>query len=108
MEEQEFQSRCDEAMAGLYRALAEASDDYDFEADQNAGAITVEFEAPPAKFVVSPNSPVRQIWISALTRSFKLEWDAARHEFVWPQTGAGLRQLMEQVISEQLGEEVSL
>ena len=33
------------------------------------------FEEPsPAKFVVSPNAPVRQIWVSALSRSYKLAW----------------------------------
>jgi CyaY protein len=33
------------------------------------------FEEPTdAKFVVSPNAPVRQIWVSALARSYKLSW----------------------------------
>ena len=26
------------------------------------------------KFVVSPNAPVRQIWVSAMARSYKLSW----------------------------------
>jgi frataxin-like iron-binding protein CyaY len=35
--------------------------------------LQIVFEEPaPAKFVVSPNAPVRQIWVSALSRSYKL------------------------------------
>ncbi|MCC6394971.1 MAG: iron donor protein CyaY, partial [Bryobacterales bacterium] len=65
MDDQQFQQHCDEALTALYKALLDAADRYGFEVDQNAGAITIEFDDPPAKFVVSPNSPVRQIWISA-------------------------------------------
>jgi CyaY protein len=33
------------------------------------------FEEPSeTKFVVSPNAPVRQIWVSAMGRSYKLPW----------------------------------
>ena len=73
MDEQQFQLRADEALQKLYKALGKASDQHDFEADFG-GTLTVEFEEPPAKFVVSPNAPVRQIWVSAMSRSFKLAW----------------------------------
>ena len=37
--------------------------------------LQVIFEEPSAaKFVVSPNAPVRQIWVSAMSRSYKLAW----------------------------------
>jgi frataxin-like iron-binding protein CyaY len=37
--------------------------------------MNLEFEEPSdAKFVVSPNAPVRQIWVSAMSRSYKLSW----------------------------------
>lgn len=108
MDEQEFQRRADEALTQLFEALATAADEHDFEVDQNAGALTVEFEEPKAKFVVSPNSPVRQIWVSALTTSFKLDWNPARGAFVLPETGASLRDLMAYAISTQSGETVRL
>ena len=57
MDEQEFKSHADQALDELYRKLTAASDQYDFEADFNAGALAIEFEDPPAKFVVSPNAP---------------------------------------------------
>ncbi len=107
MEEQEFQLRADEALRNLYKALAQASDQHDFEADYG-GALTVEFEDPPAKFVVSPNSPVRQIWVSAHSKSFKLDWDAGRREFVLQDSGESLKALIQGAISKQLGEPVIL
>jgi CyaY protein len=108
MDEQQFQNRCDKAMDDLYQALLRASDDHEFDADQNAGTVTIEFEEPRAKFVVSPNSPVRQIWVSALTKSFKLDWNDAMQAFTLPETGASLRALMADVIGRQLGETVEL
>ncbi len=31
-------------------------------------------EPTETKFIVSPNAPVRQIWVSAMARSYKLSW----------------------------------
>jgi iron donor protein CyaY len=107
LDEQEFHTRSDEALTALQGALERASDRHDFEVDRNQGALTVEFGDPPAKFVVSPNSPVRQIWVSARVQSFKLDWDAAKGAFVYP-GGRTLNQLMADVVSQQLGERVSL
>jgi len=108
MDEQEFQLKADEALADLDGALGEAADRHDIEPDFAAGTLTVEFDDPPAKFVVSPNSPVRQIWVSALTTSFKLDWEAERGEFVLGETGQSLKELMAEVIGKQLGESVEL
>lgn len=107
LDEQEFKLRADESLTSLYNALAEASDRHDFETDFG-GALTVEFSAPPAKFVISPNSPVRQIWVSAQSRSFKLDWAPDRGEFVLPETGESLRELVGAAVGRQLGESVDL
>ena len=46
------------------------------------GVLDLVFEEPrDTKFVVSPNAPVRQIWISAMSRSYKLAWDHERGSF---------------------------
>lgn len=103
-----FPLKCDQSIDALYQSLVAAAEDHDFEADMNGGALTVEFEDPPAKFVVSPNSPVRQIWISAHSRSFKFEWDAEREAFVLPDTGEDLKAMMSRAVSQQLDETVLL
>ena len=108
MDEQEFKKRADEALTVLYRRLAAASDEFDFEADFNSGALAIEFEAPPAKFVVSPNAPVQQIWVSAHSKSFKLDWNTVQGTFVLTSSGQTLVELIGDAIGKQLGEEVSL
>jgi iron-sulfur cluster assembly protein CyaY len=108
MDDQEFRTRADQALSDLYRRLSEASDRHEFEADFNSGALAIEFDQPPAKFVVSPNAPVRQIWVSAHSRSFKLDWDTDRGCFVLPASGRTLAEMVGEAISQQLGEQVSL
>ena len=103
IDETTFRRVADVALESLFKALTRAGDSFDFEADMNNGALTVEFEEPPAKFVVSPNAPVRQIWVSAHSKSFKLDWDEAAGTVVLG--GVTLLALMGQHISTQLGEE---
>ena len=106
MTDQEFSTLADAALSDLNRRLARAAEDHDFDADFNAGTLAVEFDDPPTKFVVSPNSPVRQIWVSAHLKSFKLDWDAARNAFVLG--GQTLAELMADAVSKQLGETITL
>ena len=108
MDDQEFKKLADESLESLYQKLAAASDDGEFEVDFNAGALGIEFENPPGKFVISPNSPVRQIWVSAHSKSYKLDWDSVQNSFVLTGTGETLTELIQEAIAKQLGEEVSL
>lgn len=107
LDEQQFQTNADQSLRALHRALLEAADEHGFDSDFGA-ALTIEFEDPPAKFVVSPNSPVRQIWLSAHHKSFKLSWDSERNEFVLPETGESLKQVVAAAVSKQLGETIEL
>ena len=107
LDDQQFQLKSDESLRALYKALAAASDEHDFETDFG-GALTVEFEDPPAKFVVSPNSPVKQIWVSALSKSFKLGWDDARKDFVLPETGQTLKEVVQDAMALHLGKAIEL
>ncbi|MBV8809588.1 MAG: iron donor protein CyaY [Acidobacteriaceae bacterium] len=108
MDEQEFKNRSASALEALYRKLTAASDRYGFEPDFNSGALSIEFEEPKGRFVVSPNAPVRQVWVSAHSKSFKLDWNSGQQAFVLPETGESLDHLIAGAISRQLGEEVSL
>jgi CyaY protein len=108
MTDQEFQKKAEETMAELDRALEKAADEHGFEVDMAGGALSVEFEDPRARFIVSPNSPVKQVWVSALTKSFKLDFDEEQNTFVLKETGQTLSQLMSSVIGQHLGEAVDL
>lgn len=106
MTDQEFQTQSDEAIDDLYQRLVKAVEIHDFEVDFNSGALAIEFEDPPAKFVVSPNSPVKQIWVSAHSRSFKFDWDPTRSAFVL--NGQTLAEMMADAVTQQMGEPVAL
>jgi hypothetical protein len=55
-----------------------------------------------------PNSPVSQIWVSALTRSFKLDWIEARGDFVHAESGRNLEDLILWAMQQRLGPEFTL
>ena len=102
-DELEFRRHAESAIAALKQALIRAEDQAEFEAEEQNGVLNVVFDEPPAKFVITPNSPVRQIWISALSTSFKLNWDAAAGAFVLPKTGEQLQPLVARLINKHLG-----
>src|SRR5215472_5741022 len=93
LDELQFRKYADEAFASLKKSLFTAEDSADIEVEDQAGALNITFE-DGTRFVISPNAPVRQIWISALTTSFKLDWSEDKHDFVLLKTGEGLKPLV--------------
>ena len=80
--EQDFRLRADHALEQTQRSLLPLADQEGFEVELQNGVLQIVFEDPsPAKFVVSPNAPVRQIWVSAMSRSYKLTWSSAAVRF---------------------------
>jgi iron donor protein CyaY len=109
MDEHEFQKKCEVALEDLRKRLAELGDRHDFEVEGGSGKLEVLFEGPEeTRFVISPNAPVRQIWISALTTSFKLSWSEPSQAFVLDKTGETLTQVMSRILTQQLGSAVSV
>jgi len=109
LDEKDFQRKADTAFTDLKKRLLTAGDVFDFDVEGESGKLEVLFEDPEeAKFVISPNTPVREIWISALSTSFKLGWSESRNTFVLEKTGEDLLQVMTRVISEQVGTQVTL
>jgi CyaY protein len=83
LSEQEFRVRSDEALEKARQALVPLADTEGFEVELENGVLNIVFEDPrDAKFVVSPNTPVRQIWVSAMARSYKLSWAPDAGAFV--------------------------
>ena len=105
MDEFEFRRKAESAIEALKKSLFAAEDNADFEVEDQGGALHISFEEPSARFVISPNSPVRQIWISALATSFKLDWSEAANDFVLEKTGEHLKPLVARLINQQFGEE---
>lgn len=73
--EQEFRIKSDEALEQARRALMPLADSEGFEIELQEGVLNLLFEEPSdERFVVSPNAPVRQIWVAAMSRGYKLAW----------------------------------
>jgi iron donor protein CyaY len=98
--EQVFRVKADEALESARAALLPLADEADFEVELQNGVLQVVFEQPPGKFVVSPNAPVRQIWVSALSRSFKLPWSEASDGFALD--GEPLNTLLDRLARQHL------
>ena len=104
IDETTFRHESDKALESLKQSLFRAEEEGGFETDEKNGVLNVLFEDGAAKFVFTPNTPVRQVWISALSTSYKLEWDETARAFNLPKTGEDLRTLTERLLREQLND----
>jgi CyaY protein len=105
LDEATFRAQSDHALESLKQALIAAEESSGgFEFEDNNGVMNVIFEDGSSKFVVTPNTPVRQIWISAQATSFKLEWSDPARAFVLPKTGEALIPLTQRLLREHLGD----
>ncbi len=105
MDEATFRKVSDRALESLKQALIKAEDDSgSFEFEDNNGVMNIIFENGSSKFVVTPNTPVRQIWISAQATSYKLEWTELTSTFTLPKTGEALKPLVARLLREHLAD----
>lgn len=80
--DQDFRLEADRTLERLQHSLMPMADEHGFEVELQNGVLQIVFEEPsPGKFVVSPNAPVRQIWVSAMARSYKLTWQPETSTF---------------------------
>jgi CyaY protein len=103
LDELTFRRHADSALESLKKSLITAEEGGEFEVEENSGALNVLFEEPPGKFVITPNAPVRQIWISALSTSFKLDWSEEEADFILPKDQTAFRPLVARLINQHLG-----
>ena len=103
LSEQDFRLEADRALEHLQHSLLPLADEHGFEVELQNGVLQIVFEDPsPAKFVVSPNAPVRQIWVSAMSRSYKLAWKSESSTFALD--GESLDTLMERLTQQFLAQ----
>jgi iron donor protein CyaY len=93
LSDQEFRIKSDDALDRARRSLLDLADQQGFEVGLQNGVLNLEFEEPEeTKFVVSPNAPTRQIWVAAMTKSYKLAWSSELGDFAL--NGEALPQLL--------------
>jgi CyaY protein len=104
IDEPTFRRVSDRALEALKQSLIAAEEDGGFETEDHNGVLNVLFEDGSTKFVFTPQTPVRQIWISARTTSFKLDWSETAEAFVLAKSGEDLKTLTERLLREQLAD----
>ena len=104
IDEPTFRRVSDHALEALKQSLIAAEEDGGFETEDHNGVLNVLFEDGSTKFVFTPQTPVRQIWISARTTSFKLDWNEAAGAFTLPKSGESLKSLTERLLREHLAD----
>ena len=105
IDEAAFRRESDRALEALKQSLIAAEDDDGtFEFEDNNGVMNVVFGNGSSKFVITPNTPIRQIWVSAQATSYKLDWSEASHAFTLPRTGETLTKLIERLLREHLAD----
>jgi frataxin-like iron-binding protein CyaY len=107
-EELDFKKRADAALSLLGRDLSGAADDYGFQCGISGGTISVDCGTPGGKIVISRNAQAQQILVQVGARSYKLDWDIVEAGFVHAESGQTLREIIEQALSKQLRQEVTL
>ena len=101
LSEQEFRVKSDEALHQTRQKLLPLADEEGFEVELQNGVLDLVFETPrEARFVVSPNAPVRQIWVSAMSRGYKLAWEPEQSVFAL--NGESLTGLVDRLAREFL------
>jgi iron donor protein CyaY len=105
IDEATFRRESDLALESLKQSLISAEDDDGtFEFEDNNGVMNIIFENGSSKFVITPNTPIRQVWISAQASSYKLDWAESAQAFTLPKTGEDLKTLTQRLLREHLSD----
>ena len=102
LSEQEFRLKSDHALEETRRRLLPLVDAEGFDIELQDGVLDLIFERPSeTRFVVSPNAPLRQIWVSAMAKGYKLSWAPEAGGFAL--NGETLPDLLDRLTRQFLG-----
>jgi CyaY protein len=101
-DELEFRRAAQVALSSLKKHLLEheQTGQSHYEIQELDGALNILLDDPGARFVITIHTPLRQIWIAALSATFKLDWRSTLEAFIEPRTGETLTTLVDRLISE--------
>ncbi|MBL8418067.1 MAG: iron donor protein CyaY [Dechloromonas sp.] len=104
MEDREFNTLADAALARIEAALEASDADIDFELAAG-GVLEIEF-ADGSKIIVNRHGVAREIWVAARAGGFHFRWDGG----AWRDTrdGVDLMDKLSALASQQAGEKIDL
>ena len=104
MDDREFRERSDACLGKVAKWLEDFDpDEVDFTTAD--GVVTLEF-AGGAKFILSRQSQMKQMWLAAGSHAFHYNWDSAQAAWLDDKDGHTLLSRLAEAISEQVGHPV--
>jgi iron donor protein CyaY len=103
-----FTQRYDATISDLETKLGNVIDEgTDFDFEKNGDVLTIEFESGE-RFIISPNSPVEQLWVSANYMGLRFNWSDEANDWIHEKDGEPVTLFLSKAISEKVGKSVSL
>jgi len=94
-------------LAELEDALLALDEELNIDCELVDTKMTVSIAKPKAQWVISTNSGAKQIWIAALTKSWKLDEDG-KGGFVLKETGQSLEDVVAYCLTQHFGKKIAL
>ena len=104
MDEREFDTLAEAAMASLEQALEACGAEIDFEV-KPGGILEIDF-ADGGKIIVNKHRAAREIWVAARSGGFHFRPEGGR--WIGTRDGGELMQLLSRCLSEQAGMPIRL
>lgn len=98
-----FDEKIDDTLLAIEEAIDEAGVDIDY--DTIAGILTLTFP-DDSKIIINRQSATSQLWVAARSGGFHLDW--VDNQWQVNKDSTSLNDLLNQLCSKQLGEEVAL
>lgn len=108
MEDSEFNQKVDETLQTIEELLENCDADLDW--DLAGGILTIECGDDAlykgSQIIINRQGPTHQIWVATRGGGFHFDFDDASQ--LWQQEGLELFSLLDQALSEQIGESIQL
>jgi len=103
-----FSQHYDKTIRNLDDSLSSFIDSgSDFELEKNGDVLVISF-TDGSKFIISPNSPVGQLWVSANYEGHRFNFHEAREAWIDEKSGEEFLSYLSRLLSEKLTGNISL
>ncbi len=103
-----FSKNYDATIRDLESKLGDLIDDgADFDLDRRGDVLTIEFE-DGEKIVITPQSPMEQLWVSANYAGHRFKWSDAVAHWTNEKGGESIQSFLSNALSTKLGTPVTL
>ena len=103
-----FSQRYDATVRTLEEKLTDLIDNgAEFDLERNGDVLTIEFESGE-KVIITPNSPVEQLWISAEFQGQRFNWSEDANAWSEEKAGKQLARYLSEVLTRKLGTPIEL